>query len=134
MPSSDRVYKKRAGQKTFLMLIPEKTFFSYKYIISAMLTLENKVNFFVLHNFLAVCVVLTFFKEQICYFVRYFTKLSKISHSLRHAWCKSMLHSDIWKHICRWKQLKSSNFFRNMKSLTLFHVPLFGIYVSWTKS
>ena len=121
-------------KKRFWCSFLKKTFFSYKYIILAMLTLENKVNFFLLHNFLVVRVVLTFFKEQICYFVRYFTKLSKISHSLRHAWSKSMLHSDIWKHICRWKQLKSPNFFRNMKSLTLFHVPLLGIYVSRTES
>ena len=62
MPSPDRVYKKRADQKIFLMLIPEKKNFSHKYIILAMLTLESKVNFllFLLHHLLVIRVVLTF--------------------------------------------------------------------------
>ena len=53
MPSPDRVYKKLTGQTFFLMLIPEKRFFSHKYIILAMITLQNKVNFllFLLHDF-----------------------------------------------------------------------------------
>ena len=53
MPSPDRVYKKLAGQTFFLMLILEKNFFSHKYIILAMITLQNKVNFllFLLHHF-----------------------------------------------------------------------------------
>ena len=33
-PSTDRVYKKRAGQKISLEFIPEKKFFSRKYIIN----------------------------------------------------------------------------------------------------
>ena len=33
-PWLDRVYKKRAGQKIFLIFIPEKKFFSHKYIIN----------------------------------------------------------------------------------------------------
>ena len=39
-----------------------KIFFSDKYIVLAMLTLESKVNFFLfnLHNFLVICFVLTF--------------------------------------------------------------------------
>ena len=46
----------------FLMLVPEKLFFSHKYIILAMLTLESKVNFlfFLLHHFSIVRIVLTF--------------------------------------------------------------------------
>ena len=38
------------------MLIPEKNFFSHKYIILAMLALDSKVNFlfFLLHHFLVV--------------------------------------------------------------------------------
>ena len=50
------------GSKNFLMLIPEKLFFSHKCMILAMLTLERKVNFLfvLLDHFLAVCVGLTF--------------------------------------------------------------------------
>ena len=33
-PWPDRVYRKRAGQNIFLMCIPEKKFFSHKYIIN----------------------------------------------------------------------------------------------------
>ena len=46
----------------FLMLILKKKSFSYRYIILAMITLENKVNFlfFLLHHFLILRIVLTF--------------------------------------------------------------------------
>ena len=56
MLSLDWVYKKRASQKNILMLIPEKNFFSHKYIILAMLALDSKVNFlfFLLHHFVVV--------------------------------------------------------------------------------
>ena len=56
-----QAYKKHAGQKMFLMLIPEKRFFGHKYIIFTTLNLESTLNFFffLMHHFLAVCVVLT---------------------------------------------------------------------------
>ena len=42
----------------FLILIPEKVYFSHKYIILAIVNLVSKVNFllFLLHYFLVVCV------------------------------------------------------------------------------
>ena len=67
---TDRFYKKRAGKKNFFWCsLLKKNFFSQKYIIQAMLTMESKVNFFLflLHQFLVACVVLTFLTHVLCH-------------------------------------------------------------------